>query len=149
MRLIFDHNLSPSLIDRLEDLFPDSTHVYLCGLGKAMDIKVWEYAKAKGFNIVSKDADYGELSMAKGYPPKVVWIRRGNCSTTQIEELIRRDVEYIRQLDSNPDLSVVSIGMEDHPTAQEPPAIYRVKKPNAKTSRIAKKGLKARRRKRK
>jgi predicted nuclease of predicted toxin-antitoxin system len=109
MRLIFDQNLSPRLIDRLNDLFPNSTHVHLCGLGTALDTEVWEYAKINGLNIVSKDADYGELSISRGYPPKVVLIRRGNCTTAQIEELIRRDAEYIGQLESNPELSVVSI----------------------------------------
>ena len=124
MKLIFDQNLSPNLVKRLRDLFPDSTHVHLCGLGNAMDLKVWQYAKANGFNIVSKDADYGEISIARGYPPKVVWIRRSNCSTVQIEELIRRDIEYIQLLDSNPVLSVVSIGIEDSPIAHETPAVY-------------------------
>jgi len=109
MKLIFDQNLSPKLVEKLKDLFPDSTHVHLSGLGKAMDIEVWQFAKAGGFTIVSKDADYGEMSMALGYPPKVVWVRRGNCSTTQIEQLIRRDSEFIQQLDTNPDLSVISI----------------------------------------
>ena len=109
MKLIFDQNLSPKLVERLKDLFPDSTHVHLSGLGKAMDLDIWEFAKAGGFTIVSKDADYGEMSMALGFPPKVLWIRRGNCSTTQIEELIRRDYAFIQQLDSNPVLSVISI----------------------------------------
>jgi len=74
-----------------------------------MDFDVWRFAKAGGYTIVSKDADYGELSLTLGYPPKVIWVRRGNCSTAQIEELIRRDFEFINQLDSNPDLGIVSI----------------------------------------
>lgn len=28
MKLLFDHNLSPRLVQRLADLCPDSTHVY-------------------------------------------------------------------------------------------------------------------------
>jgi predicted nuclease of predicted toxin-antitoxin system len=128
MKLIFDQNLSPKLIQRLQDLFPGSTHASLCGLGTSMDLKVWKYAKANGFNIVSKDADYGEICMKLGYPPKIIWIQRSNCSTTQIEELIRRDIEYIRLLDSNPELSIVSIGLEESPTAQEPPAVYVIEK---------------------
>ena len=127
MKLIFDQNLSPSLVKRLQDHFPHSTHVHYCKLGKAMDIKVWEYAKTHGFNIVSKDADYAEITMARGFPPKVIWIQRSNCSTNQIEDLIRRDIDYIRLLDSNPDLSVVSIGIERYPSAQEPRAVYKVR----------------------
>jgi len=109
LKLIFDENLSPGLVERLKGLFPDSTHVHSVRLGNAMDLDIWRFAKANGFTIVSKDADYSELSMAQGYPPKVIWIRRGNCSTAQIEELIRRDFDFINQLDSDPNLSVVSI----------------------------------------
>jgi predicted nuclease of predicted toxin-antitoxin system len=109
LKLLFDQNLSPKLAESLGDLFPGSSHVHLAGLGKSMDRDVWQFAKANGFTIVSKDADYGELSLTLGYPPKVIWVRRGNCSTTQIEELIRRDFEFIKQLDSNPGLGVVSI----------------------------------------
>ncbi len=58
-------------------------------LGAASDATVWEYARDHGFIIVSKDADFHERGMLLGAPPKVVWIRRGNCSTDAIEELLR------------------------------------------------------------
>ena len=74
-----------------------------------MDFEVWQFSKANGFTIVSKDADYSEMSLALGYPPKVIWIRRGNCSTDQIADLIREDFQFIQQLDSSPDLSIISI----------------------------------------
>ncbi len=32
MKLLFDHNLSPKLIHRLAELFPNSNHVYHLGL---------------------------------------------------------------------------------------------------------------------
>ncbi len=32
MRLLFDHNLSPKLVRRLADLYPDSVHVSHLGL---------------------------------------------------------------------------------------------------------------------
>ena len=39
MKLLFDHNLPPSLIKRLADLFPHSEHVYLLGLDRASDLE--------------------------------------------------------------------------------------------------------------
>jgi predicted nuclease of predicted toxin-antitoxin system len=39
--------------------------------------------------IVSKDADFRERSFVRGAPPKVVWVRLGNCSTDAIERLLR------------------------------------------------------------
>jgi predicted nuclease of predicted toxin-antitoxin system len=42
VRLLFDHNLSPRLITRLRDLFPDASHVTLAGLDCGSDLQVWE-----------------------------------------------------------------------------------------------------------
>ena len=57
------------------------------GLQAADDDTVWTYAADHGFVIVSKDADFHQRSFVLGHPPKVVWIRRGNCSTAEIEEI--------------------------------------------------------------
>jgi len=81
----FDHNLSYKLVGRLADLFPNSEHVRNVNLHEADDRMVWEYARSNGFAIVSKDEDFHQLSFLYGAPPKVVWVRLGNCTTTDIE----------------------------------------------------------------
>ena len=81
MKLLFDENLSPRLVAALADLFPESAHVDRLGMGGEPDPVIWEYAKCHGFVLVSKDSDFHERSLLYGHPPKVVWIRRGNCST--------------------------------------------------------------------
>ena len=96
MKLLFDKNLSPALSRRLSDLFPDSVHVRDVGMKATDDPKVWNFAKAGDFMIVSKDADMHDLSLVFGNPPKVIWLRLGNCSTRQVEELLRRDFEVIK-----------------------------------------------------
>ncbi|WP_016875795.1 DUF5615 family PIN-like protein [Chlorogloeopsis fritschii PCC 9212] len=72
MKLLFDQNLSPNLINRLHELYPDSNHVYCLGLDRLPDIEIWEYAKREGFLIVTKDADFGDLSLLRGFPPKII-----------------------------------------------------------------------------
>ena len=89
VKLLFDQNLSPKLIKRLADLYPNSDHLDLLGLGTADDLKVWQHAQENNFVVVTKDADFADLSVWRGFPPKVVWIRRGNCSTNNIEEILR------------------------------------------------------------
>ncbi len=96
MKLLFDENLSPKLSQRLADLFPDSVHVRDVGMKATADPTVWDYAKGNDFIIVSKDADMHDLSLVFGNPPKVVWLRLGNCSTRQIEELLREDFDVIK-----------------------------------------------------
>jgi predicted nuclease of predicted toxin-antitoxin system len=88
MKLLFDQNLSSALPGRLAHYFPDSLHLKSIGMMRASDSEVWNYAKSNGFCIVSKDSDYYQLSMLYGVPPKVLWLRVGNCSTAQIESLM-------------------------------------------------------------
>jgi predicted nuclease of predicted toxin-antitoxin system len=95
MRLLFDQNLSPRLVTRLADLFPTSTHVASEGLDCALDEEVWEHARRHDFMIVTKDADFGDLSILRGVPPKVLWLRLGNCTTQEMEALLRERHEAI------------------------------------------------------
>ena len=61
----------------------------MVGLKAADDESVWAFARQHGFVIVSKDSDFYQRSLLFGFPPKVVWIRRGNCSTEAIEQILR------------------------------------------------------------
>ena len=99
MKLLFDHNLSPKLIQTLADVYPDSEHVFHVKLHESPDSELWEYAKQNDFCIVTKDVDFSELSLLKGFPPKVIWIRTGNCLTAEIEKLLREKAEEIKNLD--------------------------------------------------
>lgn len=96
MKLLFDHNLSPRLVDRLADLFPGAQHVFLLTMGEADDRLIWDYAKQNNCIIVTRDSDYNDLSLIRGFPPKVLWIRRGNCSTQEIERLLRTAYRAIK-----------------------------------------------------
>ncbi len=89
MRLLIDHNLSPSLASILQDIYPDSIHVYAIGLEESDDLVVWEYARTNGFVIVTKDADYLTIGARLGHPPKVVRIGLGNCPTSIVADLLR------------------------------------------------------------
>ena len=95
MKLLLDENLSPRLPALLADIFPESEHVHDCNLGSASDVAIWEYAKTHGFTIVSKDSDFFERSVLYGVPPKIIWVRVGNCSTTEIAELLRFGLEAV------------------------------------------------------
>ena len=46
--------------------------------------------------IVSKDVDMHDLSLVFGSPPKVIWLRLGNCSTIDVEKALRRELDVIR-----------------------------------------------------
>jgi len=91
VKLIFDENLSPTLPHRLSEPFPDAIHVETLGFKGRDDLCIWEHAKQiEGAIIVSKDDDFRELALADGPPPKVIALQIGNCSTRQIETLLRQ-----------------------------------------------------------
>ena len=86
MKLLLDQNLSPRLVHRLADLYPDAAHVSLVGLDRASDGEVWDYAQANDCIIVTKDADFSDMSVLRGHPPKIIWLRLGNCTTSDVEQ---------------------------------------------------------------
>ena len=86
---LLDENLSGRLVETLADVYSGSEQVLTSGLGGAGDGAVWEYARLHGFTIVSKDSDFFDRSVLTGAPPKVIWIRLGNCSTQEVERMLR------------------------------------------------------------
>ena len=107
--LLFDQNLSPRLIERLADIYPDSMHVFSLGLGDAMDVDIWLYARDHNYMIVTKDADFCEFGIIKGFPPKIIWIRRGNCSTQDIEIILRENFSAISDLSEDQETGILTL----------------------------------------
>jgi predicted nuclease of predicted toxin-antitoxin system len=104
VKLLFDNNISPHLVWHLRDVFPDASHVGLHGLDRALDEAVWRFARDNGYVIVTKDSDFTDLSQRLGSPPKLVWLRIGNCTTAQIATLLREHAASISDfLDSDDD----------------------------------------------
>ncbi len=95
MKFLFDQNLSFKLCRQLADLYPHSSPVRLLGLAKANDLAVWRYAANLHLALVSLDADFADLATVLGPPPKVIWLRCGNQSTSTIEGLLRHHVDAI------------------------------------------------------
>jgi predicted nuclease of predicted toxin-antitoxin system len=89
--------ISRQVISRVVDLFPDSTHINAVGLREAEDFVVWEWAKKHGFTIVSNDIDFHQRAIVFGHPPKIIWLRVGNCETILITNLLRSRYQVIRQ----------------------------------------------------
>lgn len=100
MKLLFDANLSPKLVGRLAELFPDSLHVFDTGLARyTSDEMIWEYARANGFTIVTADSDFLDLAESRGAPPKVVRLENCNYRTSEVEDLLRRHAVWITELE--------------------------------------------------
>jgi len=75
-------------------------------LASADDIAVWDYAKQFGFAIISKDIDFSQRSYLLGAPPKIISIRIGNCSTQEIEEILRSAHQDIERFSASPEEAI-------------------------------------------
>ena len=107
MKLLFDQNLSPRLVTQLNDLFPDSKHLQDVSLDKAPDWDVCVYTKENNFIIVSKDIDFINIHSIKGFPPKIISLQKGNCSTQEIFDIITNHFEMINTFGKTSDHGVL------------------------------------------
>lgn len=96
MKLLVDENLSPRVAQSLQDLYPGSRHIEDCSLLSATDDEIWTYAKTNGFAILTKDSDFSDRGQLEQSPPKVIWLRGGNCSTSQALHVVRNASDRIR-----------------------------------------------------
>ena len=109
MKLLFDHNLSHRLVRRLADVFPDSTQTRLLGFGRAGDPVIWEHARTNGFVIVTLDKDFADLALVRGAPPKVIWLRCGNSTVAEVEQLLRLNLPAMHEFETKPDSPLLEI----------------------------------------
>lgn len=63
MKLLLDENLSRRIVPFLQSDYSGSTQVTLIGLERASDWDIREYAKQNDFVVVSRDADFYEMSI--------------------------------------------------------------------------------------
>ena len=105
MKILYESNLSHKLVKSLQDIFPDSTHPKFFSSQKASDIEIWNYAQKFSYMIVTKNEDYHNLVTLKGHPPKVIWIRIGNCSNKIIEMILKKNLLTIHTFYENSEMS--------------------------------------------
>ena len=86
--LLFDENLSFRLVKKLAFVFPGSVHVETVLYRGADDTLVEAYATERSLIIVTKDKDY-TLRFSQAPKCSIVFVRLPNCTTDEIEALLR------------------------------------------------------------
>ena len=109
MKLLFDQNLSPRLPALLAAEYPGSAHLRSFGLAAATDSVVWAFAAAGGYAVASKDSDFEQRALVYGHPPKVVWLRVGNCATATVAELLRLRLQDLLAFEADPAASILAV----------------------------------------
>lgn len=111
MKLLFDENVSPKLVEVLASEYPGSAHVRDVGLRGTDVLRIWQYAREQGFAIVSKDTDFRDRSFVEGFPPKVVWLDVGNAGTQAIEALLRRERLRVESFEDQKETSLLILSL--------------------------------------
>jgi predicted nuclease of predicted toxin-antitoxin system len=109
MKLLLDENLSRRLVPFLQHDYPGSNQVVLLGMESASDKLVWQRAKDDGYVIVTRDADFQELSLVWGQPPKVIRLKTLNQTRAATLKLLIEHKEVISDSLVDQDLASVEI----------------------------------------
>ncbi len=115
MKLLFDENLSPTLVQALDPEYPGSQHVRSVGLRGATDDTIRDYARQHGHVIVSKDNDFRQLSFLHGAPPKIIWLSVGNAGTETILSFLRNQRVAIHAFEADAEASLLVLQIAETP----------------------------------
>lgn len=100
MKLLVDENLPRSLAVLAGQTFRDSVHVLDIEPRLRTDAEIFDYAAENGFTIISKDSDFRQLSFVRPTPPKVLWLRVGNCNVAELRRIFAEHRDRIAQFES-------------------------------------------------
>jgi predicted nuclease of predicted toxin-antitoxin system len=76
MKILIDQNISFRLIQKIESVFSDISHVKYCDLMDANDFDIFIYAKNNQFKaILTLDEDFDNILLEHKASPKVIWLR--------------------------------------------------------------------------
>ena len=113
--LLLDENLSERLLPSLEERFPGSRHIRLLGLSGASDTEIWEQARLSGAMLVTKDEDFLQLSIRRGFPPKVICLAIGNAGNAATAALLLDQAAVIEAFGSHPDAGFLVLRFPQSP----------------------------------
>lgn len=97
MKLLLDENLSRRIVPFIQESYPQSTQVALIGLEQMNDRELRQYAIDNDFIIATKDADFYEMNLLYGQPPKIIWLKMGNQSKAATINALINNREFIYQ----------------------------------------------------
>lgn len=102
MTLWLDGQLPPQLATWIntQGLGIQAVAVREIGLRDASDPVIFQAARAADAVVITKDRDFVRLLEEQGPPPRVIWLRLGNCTNAALQEVLSttlsRAIEHLR-----------------------------------------------------
>lgn len=98
MKILIDQNISFRILPYVKPEFEFIAHVKDLGLTDFSDHKIFQFARKNEFvAILTLDEDFNNLQIEFGVPPKIIWLRVGNCSTKILAQLILDKASIIKK----------------------------------------------------
>lgn len=113
MKLLFDQNISNRLISKISNSYPQAKQTKELGLTDFSDKKIWDFAKANGYAIITFDSDFFDLNTYYGFPPKVIWLRTGNMTTIYLAKFLLNKMEHIADFIKDENLGCLQLILDN------------------------------------
>ena len=89
MIIWIDAHLSPAIASWIMSAFGiKAVALRDLGLRDAEDAEIFEAAKVQDAVVMTKDSDFVDLANRFGAPPKVIWLRCGNTTNSQLKKIL-------------------------------------------------------------
>jgi len=109
MKLLPDENLSRRIVPFIQDSYPGSMQVALIGLERVDDKIIRRYAIDHDYVITTKDADFYDMGLVYGQPPKIIWLKMGNQSKSTTIKALLDNRDMIEQVLITDDKNCIEI----------------------------------------
>jgi len=109
VKLLFDQNISHRIIRLLEHDFLSCDQIRRLNLENKSDKEIWEFAGRNDYIVITFDADFYEFSNLYGHPPKIIWLRFGNNTTSGIAQVLIEKKELINDFIKQDEFSCLEI----------------------------------------
>lgn len=96
MTVLIDQNISHRIVPQIAFLFDTLDHVKTNAWTDWQDYDIFMHARHLQYDaIITLDDDFNKLLLVHGTPPKIIWLKTGNCSTAKLAEVILSHKEVI------------------------------------------------------
>ncbi len=101
MKILADIPISPRTVEFLKKHGFECYHLIEFKMGTATDDEIVNFAKDKGYTILTEDLDFGAiLAYTKEIKPSIIILRVGNLNTDQINSLLLKILPKIENLEN-------------------------------------------------
>ena len=98
MKLLIDQNISHRILPILDNHFSSIHHVRELGLINASDHEIFMFAREHDYDaVITLDDDFVKLLNVFSFPPKIIWLRTGNCTTPYLASILNSKFHSLKE----------------------------------------------------